>query len=1096
VTANGGSDVMDAGDIVTFTVTTNIYVDTVNIVTATGTDDLGLDVTDTATASVDVLNPAIEVTKSVSPTVIHNGDSVTYTYTIENTGDCTLTVSVSDDQLGDLTADFVTANGGSDVMDAGDIVTFTVTTNIYVDTVNIVTVTGTDDLGLDVTDTATASVDVLNPAIEVTKSVSPTVIHNGDSVTYTYTIENTGDCTLTVSVSDDQLGDLTADFVAANGGSDVMDAGDIVTFTVTTNIYVDTVNIVTVTGTDELGHDETDEDTASVDVLNPSIEVTKSVSPTVIHNGDSVTYTYTIENTGDCSLTVSVWDDQLGDLTADFVAANGGSDVMDAGDIVTFTVTTNIYVDTVNIVTVTGTDELGHDETDEDTASVDVLNPNIAVTKSVSPSVIHNGDSVTYTYIVENTGDCTLTVSVWDDKLGDLTSYFETANGGSDVMDAGDIVTFTVTTNIYVDTVNVVTATGTDALGLDVTDTDSASVDVLNPDIEVTKLGPVVAHEGDDITYIFTVTNTGDCILYGVTLVDDVLGDLIEYLPDNTLTVGESNTFTVSYTVPTPSDDFTNTVTVTGTDILEETVTDDASHTVDVLHPNIEVTKESDAEVYHVGDTVIYTIVVTNTGDCTLYSVTLTDSDIGWTSPTSITLLEGESETYIVPYTIDGTEPDPFTNIVVATGKDTIGDVKGTVEDDDPDTIDVLNPEIDVVKTADRVHAYWGSEVTYTFTVENTGDCILYDVVLVDTIFGNLTSFLPDRTLEIDEVNTFDYIFTVPFGITEDIINVVTAEGRDVLHKWVEDSDGWTVIVVGLPPSAVTDSALCYFDRNPDIGGAQFRLIFTQDPKSPGTYKLTASNPGQFYYNVFYIGTPGDDATIEINIPYPFVTQGANPIHFYANANYCPEHGCFMPSNEIFGFEVDGGSETSNGATGITLDDYDGGDFVTLVASGGQFPSTGLIYVTIHLDYGLKGTLGYQKNANDDAVDALTQTIIIQNYGDYAFSYTGTSLHSIVEDTQTVQNENTFKRNPGFGGLVTDEFGNPIEGYTVIVYDPDGNIIGEAVTDEDGFWFIYYKHKGRRKLFTIELYDDLGNFVTDQTVELKANKFAEVNFVI
>jgi uncharacterized repeat protein (TIGR01451 family) len=683
-----------------------------------------------------------------------------------------------------------------------------------------------------------------------------------------------------------------------------------------------------------------------------------------------------------------VSDDKLGDLTDDFKAENGGSDVLAAGVTITFTVTTSITVDTTNIVTVTGTDDLGHPETATDTATVDVLNPGIEVIKTASPTVIHNGDLVTYTYAVENTGDCQLTVTVSDNKLGDLTTEFVTANSDSDVLAAGVTVTFTVTTNIYVDTINIATVTGTDDRDYTETDSDCASVDVLNP-----------------------------------------LIDVIKY---------------------------------------------------------------ADKEEYHEGDFVEYTFIVKNTGDCPLYGVVLDDDDIEWTS-LPIDLAVNEEHTFTVEYQITGDEPDPFINFVIATGEDEIGGVKGTVDADDTDTIDILHPAIDVTKTADKVYAYLGDTVTYSFRVENIGDCILEDVTLVDTIFGDLTSYLPDTTLDIDEVNEFDYEYVIPFDTDENIVNVVTARGKDNLNRYVQDEDGETVIVVALPPSAVTDSSLCYFDRNEELDGAQFRLIFTQDPKNPGTYKLTASNPGQFYYNIFFIGTPGEEATIDITIPYPFVTQGANPIHFYSDASYCSGSGCFLPSNELTDFEVTGGSETPSGARGIVLEDYGSEEFITLTAVG-DIPSTSLIYVTIHLDYGFKGTIGYQKNGNDDAIDPDTEDVLIPNYSDYEFSFVGGYDGYEIDDSQTVQNENTFKRNPGFGGLVTDEFLNGIEGYTVRVFDPEGNLIGEAVTDEDGYWFIYYKHKGKRKTFTVKLYDLGDIYVDEQDVELKANKFAEVNF--
>jgi uncharacterized repeat protein (TIGR01451 family) len=274
----------------------------------------------------------------------------------------------------------------------------------------------------------------------------------------------------------------------------------------------------------------------------------------------------------------------------------------------------------------------------------------------------------------------------------------------------------------------------------------------------VDKSGPALAHEGDIIIYSFTVKNTGDCPLYDVTVFDNVLGNLTGYLPDTTLAVNESNTFTVSYTIPTPSADITNIVTAEGTDNLGLTVADNDTHTVDVLHP-----------------------------------------------------------------------------------------------------------VIDVIKTADKTYAYWEDTVIYTFTVRNIGDCTLYNVTLVDTIFGDLTGYLPDNTLDIGEVNIFNYTYVIP-EYSGDIINVVTATGNDALGLEVSDSDGWTVVVTGLPPSMVTDTSYCYFDRDPNTDGQQFRLIFTQEMTN--TFKLTASNPGQFYYNVFYIGSYGDEVTLYITIPY------------------------------------------------------------------------------------------------------------------------------------------------------------------------------------------------------------------------------------
>jgi uncharacterized repeat protein (TIGR01451 family) len=576
--------------------------------------------------------------------------------------------------------------------------------------------------------------------------------------------------------------------------------------------------------------------------------------------------------------------------------------------------------------------------------------------------------------------------------------------------------------------------------------------------------------------------------MFLVSVVDTVLGTLTGSFSAS-LAPGASETKTFTYTIlATDPDPLPNTVTVTYKDALNVVKTADASHSVDILHPEILVTKTADADKYHVGDPITYTIVVENKGDCPLYNVMLSDTTIGW-SAGPITLAKGASMTYTVIYTITGSEADPFKNIVYATGEDILGGLAGTVSDDDDEEVDILHPAIQVVKTG-PTYVRLGETITYTYKVTNEGDCPLDNIILTDDKVSTITYVSGDDgdwILEDGEEWIYTASWVVPsYGL---VTNTATVYGTDELDLTVSDQDSWTVRV--MPKSKVTDSGLCEFDRDSDISGRQFRLIFTQDPKNPGAFKLTASNPGQFYFNVFYYGTEGSTVTMNIKIPYPFVTHGAQPIHVYSDVTYGP-CGCFVPMNELSGFSITGtDTVTPSGALGIELNDYSPeafGSYVTITVTG-QAPATELIYVTIHLDYGLKHTVGYQKNANEDAIDYVTEAILIPNLGDYTFSVNGA-----LADEDTVQNQNAFKRNPGFGGLVTDAADNPVEGYIVKV-ELNGIQVGiTATTDEDGFYFIYYKHKGKRATFDVKLFDDTNTYVTTKSVELKANKFAEVSF--
>ena len=147
-----------------------------------------------------------------------------------------------------------------------------------------------------------------------------------------------------------------------------------------------------------------------------------------------------------------------------------------------------------------------------------------------------------------------------------------------------------------------------------------------------------------------------------------------------------------------------------------------------------------------------------------------------------------------------------------------------------------------------------------------------------------------------------------------------------------------------LPPGGVTSSALCTFDTN-SKDGSQFNLNFTPDGRNPA-YKITSTNPGQFFYNAFWSGDPGDPISFDFTIPYPFVTQGRNPLHIYDGVSIDTQDGelCFIPGNAIETPDLE-----------ITLDDYSGLGTTYSFSVNTTIPATGSIYVNVHLDFGLKG---------------------------------------------------------------------------------------------------------------------------------------------
>jgi hypothetical protein len=301
-----------------------------------------------------------------------------------------------------------------------------------------------------------------------------------------------------------------------------------------------------------------------------------------------------------------------------------------------------------------------------------------------------------------------------------------------------------------------------------------------------------------------------------------------------------------------------------------------------------------------------------------------------------------------------------------------------------------------------------------------------------------------------------------------------------------------------LPYTLVTSSSLCTFDRDPDTPQDDFRLLLTPDHQAPG-FKLNASNPGQFYYNAFYSGTPGTSYTLTLKIPYPFVTQGANPVHVYDGATLTPTSGeqCITPANGV--------PITSVVGAPFVRSDYGGGthdlsDFSLVhdVVVTFVMPATGTAYVNIHLDYGLKGTSGYGRNGDDAVPNGVTTPVLIPDNQAYQFQVSD----GVNTWDPAVYSQNEFKKNPGVGGNTTS-FKTNSAGETILLEPLQGGLpvdvyqgtkkLGSTVTDPDGWYMWTYKYTGKATTFTVKLKQPNGIWVS-KSVTMKSNGFVVVNF--
>jgi len=216
---------------------------------------------------VQPIHPAVAIAKG-GPTAAHVGDGVTYTLLVTNPGDTGLTsVEVHDPKCDDAPALQSKANGNDDAMlEPGETWTYTcshtVTSGDGATVVNVATVEGTDRLDTKVHNDARHTLDVLHPAITITKTPDPVSVSGSGIVTYTYVVTNSGDTQLTnVTVDDDILGVV--------GVIATLDPGASVTLTKQTLITPSspTVNVGTATGSDRLGTQVSAKATASVTVV-------------------------------------------------------------------------------------------------------------------------------------------------------------------------------------------------------------------------------------------------------------------------------------------------------------------------------------------------------------------------------------------------------------------------------------------------------------------------------------------------------------------------------------------------------------------------------------------------------------------------------------------------------------------------------------------------------------------------------------------------------------------------------------------------------------------------------------------------------------
>ena len=702
------------------------------------------------TSAVDVDVPEIIPSKDADNKYPNFGDSIDYTITVNNIGKADAKHVVVVDRL-DKGLKYVSSSHNGVYDEASHTVTWVV--DIAAGSSLDLTVTAVaDEYGVltnivSVGDKS-ASVDVNVPEIIPNKTADIENPNFGDNVTYTVTVTNDGNADAKAVVVRDVLGkDLK--FVSATGNYTFDEATNTITWTVdvdagkteTFTVVATVINYGNVTNSLVVGNK-----TFNKNVTVPEITPDKTVDNENPNFGDNLTYTVTVKNEGNGNATDVIIVDTLG-KGLEYISSTGNYDNktntitwkvnLASGETKTFTVVAKIvgYTDVTNKVTV-----------GNKTAAVTVYIPEIIPAKDVNNTTPNFGDKVEYTVTVNNNANKDAKQVVIVDTLGKGLKFINASHNGKYdestrtitwIIDlgAGESAVFSVNAAVEAyGNINNTVVVGNKSF------TKNITVPEITP---IKKVENTVPNFGEEVTYFISVFNSAIVDAKQVVVVDH-LDKGLKYVSSSHNGVYDEASHTVTWVVDIgagSSLDLTVTAVADEYGVLSNNVfVGDKSASADVTVPEIIPGKSVDVENPNFGDTVTYTVTVTNNGIVDAKHVVVVDHlDKGLKYFSSSHNGVYDEASHTVTWVVDigaGSSIDLTVTAVadeygVLTNDVTVGDKTASV--------DVVVPEITPDKTANIANPNFGDNVTYTVTVSNEGIGDANNVVIVDRLGEGLT---------------------------------------------------------------------------------------------------------------------------------------------------------------------------------------------------------------------------------------------------------------------------------------------------------------------------------------------------------------------
>ena len=797
------------------------------------------------------IGPIISAEKAVTTQYGQNyvveGEEITYIITVKNDGGLSKDVKIQDTIPTGTT--FVpgsieisnnenTSNLGETELESGITVNVPAKVGEETGTTTLSFKVTVQDLenGTDITNIATVDDEQTNTVTHkyveaiIDANKTATIEHpevgyvlEGETITYTITVTNTGDLAKRVTVKDaiptgtsfvensikiDNQDQTYTQTDLQNGiNVDVPAQGNVVvTFEVTVNELVPDTYEGTITNKANVDGEDTNEVTE--EVKKPHVTGVKTSTPasgSTVKQNDPITYVITLTNDGTAPENVTVRDEIPDGTTFSdgSIKVQGDGKTYTIDDLTTygidvlvpeketrtveFTVTVN---DLDNGDKITNIAYVEGEETDpvEHTYVEAIIDGSKASETANGLDYVVEGEKITYTITVTNNGGLDGNAIVKDEAPEGTTfvdgsikvnnsgddNYTETdLNTGIEVnvpaKDGATAGTTNISFEVTVDQLPADTYEETirNTAIVDEEDTNEVTTTVNKPNVIGTKESNPASGEtvenGEEITYIIRLTNEGtapdtvtvkDSIPTGTEFVTGSIRVGSEARPELTaenlsqgidVTVEAENTNTVEFKVKVVDNDtLENGDKITNIATVNDTPTNEIEHTY--IEPIIDATKEQTTEnslAYVVeGETITYTITVTNTGDLGK-NVTVRDNIPDGTSfvPDSIVIVENgtpKEGTFTESNLEDGIEVNVgaqnTTTITFRVTVDELPDgtyyaeiVNGAVVDEEPTNdvrVDVYKPHITAIKEAEPEEGTSltaNDSITYTITIRNDG---------------------------------------------------------------------------------------------------------------------------------------------------------------------------------------------------------------------------------------------------------------------------------------------------------------------------------------------------------------------------------------